>query len=164
MRGSHRSSECSWGKRKKWNYNQDKRFRRSKSQEKTSYKRSSDRQGTPGESLRVQIEGDNGRSSSPNTSPEDKYHRSHSNPLRNDRRDTDIRGNPSASCNRVRREQTTSPGRRGLFGDHASLFDSVCISPQQTNKRSTPWAGQQPPRRCNRVKTIGVSNPEEQKD
>ena len=72
-------------------------------------------------------------SSSPNTSPEDKYHRSHSNPPRNDRRDTDIRGNPSASCNRVRREQITSPGRRSLFGDHASLFDSVRISPQQTN-------------------------------
>ena len=164
MRGSHRSSECRGGRRKNWDYNQEKRFRRSKSQDKTSYKRTSDRQGTPGKSLRVQIEGDTRRSSSPNTSPEDKYHRSHSNPPRNDRRDIDIHGNSGPSCNRVRREQTTSPHRTNLFGDHASLFDSIRISPQQTNKRSTPWAGQQPPRRCNRVRTIETSNPEEQKD
>ena len=89
IRGSHRSSECRGGRRKSWDYNhghqdryrnpkdQDKRFRRSKSQDK-AYKRSADRQGTLGKSLRIQTDGDNGRASSPNTSPENNYHRSHS--------------------------------------------------------------------------------------
>ena len=51
MRGSHRSSEYRGGRRKNWDYNQEKRFRRSRSQDKPSYKRASDRQGTPGKSL-----------------------------------------------------------------------------------------------------------------
>ena len=159
IRGSHRSSECRGGRRKNWDYNQEKRFRRSRSQDKPFYKRASDRQGTPGKSLRVQIEGETRRSSSPNTSPEDKYHRSHSNPPRHDRRDTDIRG--TMDVGRVRREQTNSPRRTNLFGEHSSLFDSVRLSPQQTNKRSTAWGGQQAPRGCHRVRAIETGKPGE---
>ena len=64
----------------------------------------------------------------------------------------------------VRREQTTSPRRTNLFGDHGSLFDSIRLSPQQTNKRSTIWGGQQASRNCNRIKTIATGKQEEWKD
>ena len=152
IRGSHRSSECRGGRRKNnWDYNQEKKFRRSRSQEKFSHNRASERQGTPGKALRIQVDGERRRSGSPNTSPEenlDWYHRSHSNP-RDDRRDRDIRG--TVGVGRVRRDQINSPHRANLFGEHSSLFDSVRLTPQQTNKRSTPWTGQQPPRGCHRV-------------
>ena len=177
MRGSHRSSECRGGRRKNnRDYNhgqndryrnskvQDKRFRRSKSQDK-SYKKAADRQGTPGKSLRIQTERDNGRESSPNSSPDDTHHRSHSNPPRHDMRDIDTRQNQNPSCNRVRRERTNSPNRRNLFGEHASLFDSIRMTPQQQHSRSSPWAGQQPPKRtCNRVKESRSNRKEEEKD
>ena len=142
IRGSHRISECRGRRRKNWDNNHEKKYRRSRSQEKFS-NRTSERQGTPGKALRIQIEGERRRWGSPNTSPEenrDRYHRrGHSNP-RDDRRDRDIRG----TVGRVRQNQINSPHRVNLFRDHSLLFDTVRLTPQQTNKRTTPWAGQQP--------------------
>ena len=120
----------------------------------------------PGKSLRIQTDRDNGRESSPNSSPDNTHHMSHSNPPRHDRRDIDTRRNQNTSCNRVRREQTSSPNRRNLlFGEHTSLFDSIRMTPQQQHPRSTPWAGQQPPKRtCNRIRESGSNRKEEEKD
>ena len=61
-------------------------------------------------------------------------------------------------------ERSNSPSRRNLFGEHASLFDSIRMTPQQQHSRSTPWAGQQPPKRtCNRVRE-SRPNKEEKED
>ena len=72
IRGSHRSSECRGGRRKNnWEYNQEKRFRRSGSYEKSSHNKASERRGTPGKALRIQVNGERHRSGSPNTSLEE---------------------------------------------------------------------------------------------
>ena len=67
---------------------------------------------------------------------------------------------------RVRTERSNSAGRRHLFGEHSPLFDSVRMTPQQQQyPRTTPWAGEQPPKRaCNRVKEMKADKDEEQDD
>ena len=67
---------------------------------------------------------------------------------------------------RVRTERSNSAGRRHLFGEHSSLFDSVRMTPQQQQyPRTTPWAGEQHPKRaCNRVKEMKADKEEEQDD
>ena len=65
---------------------------------------------------------------------------------------------------RVRTERSNSAGRRHLFGEHSSLFDSVRMTPQhQQYPRNTPWAGDQPPKRaCNRVKEMKADREEDE--
>ena len=48
IRGSHCTSECRGGRRKNWDSNHEKKCRRSKSQEKFSSNKTSERPGTPG--------------------------------------------------------------------------------------------------------------------
>ena len=171
VRGSHKSSECRGGRKgRNWDTNsgqneryrnKDKKFRRSKSHDK-AYKKTSERERTPGKALRIQAD-NNGRDSSPNSSPNDNHRRSNSIPPNHDRRDTDIR----TRSNRVRVDRSNSAGRRHLFGEHSSLFDSVRMTPQQQQQypRSTPWAGEQPPKRaCNKVKEVRPDKEEKEDD
>ena len=171
IRGSHKTSECRGGRRKERNWdnnpgqneryrNKDKRFRRSKSQDK-AYKRTSERERTPGKALRIQADNKD-RDSSPNSSPNDNHRRSNSIPPNHGRRDPDTR----VRMSRVRTERSNSAGRRHLFGEHSSLFDSVRITPQQQQyPRSTIGAGEQPTKRaCNRVKEMKANKDKEHDD
>ena len=111
----------------------------------------------------MRIQADNkDRDSSPNSSPNDNHRRSNSIPPNHGRRDPDTR----VRMSRVRTERSNSAGRRHLFGEHSSLFDSVRITPQQQQyPRSTIGAGEQPTKRaCNRVKEMKANKDKEHDD
>ena len=48
IRASHRTSECRGGRKRNWDSNHEKKYRRSKSQERFSSNRTFERRGTPG--------------------------------------------------------------------------------------------------------------------